>query len=142
MYTAALLQLYCCFTAALLLNSSSYHTGACLHWTQTQAPALLLLLLQHYSCFTPALLYCCFTAALLLLYCCFYSCFTPASLLLCFTAALLLFYCCFTADLLLLQKKNMLYCLHICSCHTHGDSTPHSLSYMYIFLKTHQKKKH
>jgi hypothetical protein len=108
MYTAALLHLYCWFTAVLLLNSSSYHTGACINWTHTQAPALLLLLLHLYSCFSPALLYCCFTAVLLLLYCCFDSSFTPAELLLCFTAALLLLYCCFTADLLLLQKKNAL----------------------------------
>jgi hypothetical protein len=53
-FTAALLQLYCCFTAALLLQ----YTG------------IYAVLARSCSCFTAALLllYCCFTAALLLLY--------------------------------------------------------------------------
>jgi hypothetical protein len=56
-FTAALLLLYCCFTAHMGLDGSVLRCSWC----------------RLYCCFTAALLllYCCSTAALLLLYCCF-----------------------------------------------------------------------
>jgi lysylphosphatidylglycerol synthetase-like protein (DUF2156 family) len=54
----ALLLLYCCFTAALLLLTSGLRDAFEGAWCILVRFALLLL-------------YCCFTAALLLLYCCF-----------------------------------------------------------------------
>jgi hypothetical protein len=66
---SALLLLYCCFPAALLVLFAQVLD------TYPQVLALSvelrLQVLLHYCCFTAALLllYCCFTAALLLLYC-------------------------------------------------------------------------
>jgi hypothetical protein len=89
-FSNQVLLLYCCFTAALLLQRAFVCGGWCLQKNGDSHTSALLLL------------YCCFTAALLLLRA---LCFP---IRLCTEkwrlAYLLLLYCCFTAALLLLYR--------------------------------------